>query len=101
MAIDPGILTKIKTSLRIRHTALDEDVADSIAAGLADLKAHGIAYAADDDPLIQNAVKLFCKAEYTDDVAKAAEYRQRYKELRDCLKMAEGYGWKDEVVADE
>lgn len=96
------LLAKVKTALRISHTALDEDVADSIAAALADLTAHGIVHAKDDDPLMQNAVKLYCRAEYTDDVAKAAEYRTRYKELRDCLKLAEGYGWTaEEAAADE
>ena len=95
------LLAKVKTALRISHTALDEDVNDSIAAGLADLKTHGIVHADDTDPLIVNAVKLYCKAEYTDEPAKAETYRQRYKELRDCLKLAEGYGWKDEVAAGE
>lgn len=95
-----NLLAKVKTSLRIKHTALDEDVADTIQACLVDLGVHGID-ADVADLLIQNAVKLYCKAEYTDEPTKAEAYRQRYKELRDCLKVAEGYGWKDEVVADE
>ena len=96
-----NLLAKVKTALRISHTALDEDVSDSIAAARADLRTHGIVHAQEDDQLIVNAVKLYCKAEYTDEPAKAEAYRQRYKELRDCLKVAEGYGWKDEVVSGE
>ena len=92
------LLQKVKTALRIKHTALDGDLADNIQACLLDLQMHGITYADHTDLLIQNAVKLHCKAEYTDDLTKAEKYAARYRELRDCLKVAEGYGWKDEVV---
>lgn len=98
---DEVLLLKIKEALRIKHTALDGDIGDTIDAGLQDLKVHGIVHAGPDDQLILNAVKLYCRAEYTDEPVKADAYRQRYKELRDCLKVAEGYGWKDEVVAGE
>ena len=74
--------------------SLDVDGEDD-DAGLQDLKVHGITHASDDDKLIVNAVKLWCKSLHTDDPAKAAEFLRRYKELRDCLKMAEGYGWKE------
>jgi uncharacterized phage protein (predicted DNA packaging) len=94
------MLEQVKKFLRITHDKLDDEIQDEIAAGLQDLKVHGITNAPDGDPLIANAVKLWCKVMYTDDPAKAAEWRARYKELRDCLKMAEGYGWKEEG-ADE
>ena len=87
------LLLKIKTSLRIKHTALDEDVTDSIAACLADLGVCGVQDPGGEevDPLILNAVKLYCKAEYTDDTDKAAAYLERYGQLKACLMMAEGY----------
>lgn len=94
------MLEKVKTFLRISHDKLDDEIQAEIDAGLLDLKVHGITHASDDDPLIVNAVKLWCKSLHTDDPIKAAEWRARYKELRDCLKMAEGYGWKEEG-ADE
>ena len=47
--------------------------------------------------LIFNAIKLWCRSLYTEDVEKAEMWRQRYVSLRDALKMAEGYGWKEEV----
>jgi hypothetical protein len=50
------------------------------------------------DPLILNAVKLFCKAEYTDDPVKAAEYQRRYDSMKSSLMMAGKYR---EVSADE
>lgn len=96
MAIDYNLLQKVKTYLRRSHDKLDEDLNDTIAACLADLKVCGVQVPASDDnqemdPLILNAVKLYCKAEDTDDPAKAAEYRRRYDTLKSCLMMAEGY----------
>ena len=92
----PQNFQKLKITLRIKHTQLDEDIRADIDACLADLKMHGIIHAGEDDPLIFNAVKLWCKSAYTDDITKAAAYLQRYINLRDCLKVAEGYGWKDD-----
>lgn len=92
------LLQKVKTAIRIKHTALDDEILDNIQACLLDLQMHGIVHKGAEDQLIQNAVKLYCKAEYTDDLTKAEKYAQRYRELRDCLKVAEGYGWLDEVV---
>jgi hypothetical protein len=79
-------------------------VTDSIAACLADLHVCGVQEpdAGDPqelDPLILNAVKLYCKAEYTDDPAKAAAYLERYNGLKSCLMMAGGY--REEAGAGE
>ncbi|MDD6678321.1 MAG: DNA-packaging protein [Firmicutes bacterium] len=91
MAIEQNLLNKVKTSLRISHNVLDDDVTDTIEACLADLKVCGIAKQPD-DKLVLNAVKLFCKAAYTCDPGKAAAYQARYDSLKSCLMMAEGYG---------
>lgn len=103
MAIDYTLLSKVKTNLRISHSTLDEDLSDTITACLADLAVCGVhAPTPDDpqetDPLILNAIKLYCRKEYTDDAAKAAEYGRRYDSLKSCLMMATGYR---EAVADE
>ena len=92
-------VTKIKTALRISHNVLDDDIAADIAAWLADLKVCGIIDPQETDPLIYNAIKLWCRSLYTDDPAKAAEWLRRYEGLKACLMMAEGYGW--EADADE
>ena len=100
MATNEELLAKVKTSLRISHTALDEDVADNIAACLTDLQVCGVQAAKLDtsaglDPMILNAVKLFCKAAYTDDPVKAARYQGGYDAMKSCLMYAEGYSWKE------
>ena len=97
-------LTKIKLALRTSHTKLDDDIQADIDACLADLKVCGITHASEADPLIFNAVKLYCRSLYTDDAAKSAAYLARYDALKSCLMMAEGYGWKDdngEATGDE
>lgn len=99
------LLKKVKASLRISHTALDEDVQDNIQACLADLRMCGVMEGKLDtskelDPLVLNAVKLYCKKEYTDDPVKAARYQGGYDAMKSCLMMAEGYSY-EEAVADE
>lgn len=86
------MLTKIKTALRISHDRLDADIQADIDACLADLKLCGVIHAPDTDPLIINAVKLWCRSLYTDDPAKGAEYLRRYEAMKGSLQMASGYG---------
>ena len=87
-------LEKIKQALRTSHSKLDEDIQADIDAGLADLQMAGVKYKGEDDPLIFNAIKLWCRSLYTDDPVKAAEWLRRYEGLKACLMMAEGYGWE-------
>ena len=93
------ILEKIKLAIRRNHDKLDSDLQDEIDACLADLRVCGVVYATAEDPLILNAVKLYCRSLNTDDAAKAAEWRARYDSLKSCLMMAEGYG--REASSDE
>ena len=92
-------LEKIKQALRTSHNRLDDDIQADIDACLADLQLVGVKYKGEDDPLIFNAIKLWCRSLYTDDPVKAAEWLRRYERLKACLQMAEGYGW--EADADE
>jgi hypothetical protein len=94
-------LEKIKLGIRRSHNKLDEDLQAEIDFCLADLRLVGIVHAGEDDPLILNAVKLYCRSTNTDDPAKAAEWLRRYEALKACLMMAEGYGWKAEEGTDE
>jgi hypothetical protein len=99
--MDTVFLNRIKQGLRITHNLLDDDIQADIEACLADLKLVGVTYAdTETDPLIFNAVKLWCRSLYTDDTAKAAEYLKRYQALKSCLMMAEGYGHPSEEDED-
>lgn len=97
--VTPETLMKIKQGLRLSHTKLDEDIMADIEACLADLEMGGIVKTDPKDPLIFNAVKLWCRSLYTDDTAKGSVYLERYNALKARLMNAEGYGW--EAEADE
>ena len=88
-------LENIKLAIRISHSKLDDDIQANIEACMADLRICGVVYAVESDPLILNAIKLYCRALYTDDTLKASEYMRRYESLKACLIVAEGYGWRD------
>lgn len=90
-------LTKIKQAIRRTHDKLDDDLKADIDACMADLKACGVIYADESDPLIYNAIKLWCRSLNTDDAVKAAEYLKRYEALKASLMMAEGYARPREV----
>jgi hypothetical protein len=78
------LLNKIKQGLRITHGMLDDDIQADVEACLADLKLVGVVYAdAEEDPLIFNAIKLWCRSLYTDDTAKAAEMAESHRRTRD------------------
>lgn len=85
-------LSKVKNDLRISHTALDGDITDAISACLADLVICGVSDPDETDVTILAAIKLYCRAAYTDDTGKAEAYLERYNALKGTLMVAEGYG---------
>ena len=91
----------VKLAIRRSHDKLDADLQADIDFAKADLRRVGIVHADEGDPLILNAIKLYCRSTNTDDPAKSAEWLRRYEALKACLMMAEGYGWKAEAGADE
>lgn len=95
--MDTVYLNRVKQAIRRMHDKLDEDLQADIEACLADLRTGGVIYADEDDPLIFNAVKLWCRSLETDDPVKAAEYMKRYEALKAGLMMAEGYGRPSET----
>ena len=94
-------LDKIKQAIRRSHDKLDEDLQADIDACLADLRSCGVIHADETDPLIFNAIKLWCRSLNTDDAAKGAEYLRRYEALKGSLMMAEGYGHPREEEPNE
>ena len=86
---------RVKTFLRIKHSALDEEIADQIEACKADLGIVGVHNAAERDPTIIEAIKLWCKAHVTDDPDESAKWMSAYNALKGTLKVAAGYGGTD------
>ena len=82
------ILSKVKTALRIKSNSSDEEVTDLIEAAVKDLKSTGIKFedfgASDPtDPLITQAVILYCKANSgTMELDHAEKARKAYESLK-------------------
>lgn len=72
------------------NTAFDDELTDLIAACKADLRKRGVVKISDDDPLIKQAVKLYCKAQfgYGDDGDK---YAKAYEYLKCALALSGDY----------
>lgn len=95
MALNATIAS-VKLALRISHSALDTDINAEINACLRDLYICGIdvdgTTLEESDPLILNAIVLWCRAAYINDVARAESLRRCYDALKGSLMMASGYG---------
>lgn len=84
------MLEKIKESLRIKHSATDNDLNDMILACKLDLKRVGIVKLDDADALIIQAVKIYIKWHLNFE-GEADRFRVAYERLRDSLSMCGEY----------
>lgn len=87
------ILDDVKLALRIRSTALDQDINNLIDACRTDMRMAGIRApdvmpgAEVDDPIIKRAIILYCKSDY--DVDGAAErHLATYEHLKAALALS-------------
>lgn len=85
------MLAKVREALRITHNKLDSELQDVIDACKMDLTIAGIKKIDDDDPLIQQAVKTYAKAEYEQDVNKANRLTQAYISLKISMALCGDY----------
>jgi len=85
------MIEKVRKSLRISHTALDEDIQDLIDAALMELQLSGIKKLDESDPLIIRAVTVYCKAEFGFDNTDADRFRASFESLRNHLSLAGDY----------
>ena len=85
------MLDKVRLALRITHDRLDSELLDLINACIYDLTIAGINKIDESDPLIQQVVKTYCKAEYEEDVQKANRLNQAYVSLKIALCLSGEY----------
>lgn len=85
------LLDKVRAAVRITHNKLDLELQDVIEACKTDLKIAGITKLDEDDPLIQQAIKTYAKAEYEQDVNKANKLTQAYVSLKISLCLCGEY----------
>lgn len=85
------MLEKIKKSLRITHTSLDDEIRDLINAALADLRISGVVNLLETDPLIIRAVTVYCKANFGLDNPNSEKYQASYESLKNHLSLSGEY----------
>ena len=86
------ILDKIKTSLRMKKSNnFDEDLMDHIESAKLDLKMTGVINIKLDDPLIIQALKYYCRANFALDNKESEKFRFAYENLRDKLALIAEY----------
>lgn len=83
------MIDKVKTALRIKSAAFDEEINDLIAAALRDLRLAGVEGGVR-DPLIRRAVITYCRVHFgqPDDYDRL---KASYDEQKAQLQMATGY----------
>lgn len=85
------MLEKVKLALRIKSNKLDEEITDLIEACKIDLSLSGVRKIEDTDPLIQQAIKLYCKANFGLDNKDSEKYQKSYDMLKISLSLCGDY----------
>ena len=85
------MLDKVKLALRIKTNALDEDINDYIEAAKESLNIAGVTSLDENNPLIIQAVKIYCKANLTTDNIAAERYNKSFETLKQSLSLCSEY----------
>jgi uncharacterized phage protein (predicted DNA packaging) len=88
------MLSDIKLSLRINHSAFDSEITDLIEEARHDLMLSGISsLKANDelDPMIRRAIKTYCKANFGFDNPDSDRLNNAYLMLKHHLSLAGDY----------
>lgn len=87
------MLEKIKQALRIKSNAFDDELKDLITAAKLNLEICGIAKSKiiDTDPLIIQAVKTYCKANFGLDNKDSEKYQKSYDMIKTHLALCGDY----------
>lgn len=85
------MLESIKLALRIKSSAFDTEIKDLIEAAKLDLSISGIKNTKETDPLIQQAIKTYCKANFGLDNNDSEKYQKSYDMLKQHLALCGDY----------
>ena len=87
------MIEKIKQALRIKSNAFDDELKDLITAAKLNLEICGIAKSKiiDTDPLIIQAVKTYCKANFGLDNKDSEKYQKSYDMIKTHLALCGDY----------
>ena len=85
------MLEKVKLALRIKSNSLDLEIQDLIESAKADLNISGVKNLDEEDPLIIQAVKTYCKANFGLDNKDSEKYQKSYDLLKRSLSLCGDY----------
>lgn len=85
------MLESIKLALRIKSSAFDEEIVELIEAAKLDLKISGVYNVNEEDPLIFQAIKTYCKANFGLDNKDSEKYQASYTSLKQHLSLCGEY----------
>ena len=85
------IAEKVKLALRIRSNSYDIDIYDLIEAAKLDLSISGVKKIDEEDPLIQQAIKTYCKANFGLDNKDSEKYQNAYDMQKQHLSLCGDY----------
>lgn len=84
------MVEKIKLALRIKNDAYDDEIQDLIDACKVDLSVGGVETVDDDDALISQAIKLYCKGNFGYD-ENSQKYIDAYEKLKQSMTLCGDY----------
>lgn len=85
------MLERIKFALRIKNNKLNDEITDLIDACKIDLSVSGVKKIDETDALIQQAIKLYCKANFGLDNKDSEKYQKSYDMLKISLALCGDY----------
>lgn len=85
------MVESIKLALRIKSSAFDEEMNDLILAAKTDLKISGVNKIDEKDPIILQAIKTYCKANFGLDNKDSEKYERSYQSLKQHLSLCGDY----------
>lgn len=80
---------KIRRSMRITHTLLDEEIQNNINTALRDMRRVGVDITKE-DALVDKACELYVKFQF-DYQKKGDQFRKNYEALRDAMSLSKEY----------
>ncbi|HSQ88094.1 head-tail connector protein [Romboutsia sp.] len=85
------MIESVKLALRIKSSAFDDEINDLIFAAKTDLKISGVNNIDDYDPIIIQAIKTYCKANFGLDNKDSERYERSYESLKQHLSLCGEY----------
>ena len=85
-----SLLAPVKLWLRISSGKMDDELTQTIDACKLDLSNSGVKNLDSNDPLIRQAVKLYCKAQFGYDDS-AGDFSRAYEHLKAALSLSGDY----------